>query len=134
MTPQLQSQSAQTEAVVAEDRRKFPRHPGKATAELVREADALRQPLRVELLVISLSGVGLTASEAHKVGDHVRVRLRNDVQRFYKEVRGVIRWVQPIAVGRFRIGVELAARFTAIDMQILKRAGVQMTDGGAVWI
>jgi c-di-GMP-binding flagellar brake protein YcgR len=117
------------------DRRRHARHPGRALAELIREADPARKALRVELVDISLSGVGLLAGDLIKTGDKVRVRLRNVVQRFVKEVRGEVRWVRPTSEGQFRLGIELSTPFSATDMQMLKRAGVDLgTETKGVWI
>jgi len=65
----------------------------------------------------------------------VRVRLRNVVQRFLKEVRGIVRWTETTPDGKFRVGVELNTPFSAVDMQMLKRAGIGTSgDSKRTWV
>lgn len=106
------------------DRRRHARHPGRAQAEIVRESDPLRHVLRVEMIDVSISGVGFVSSMMLRPEERLRVRLRNVVQRFLKEVRAVVRWTMPTADGQYRIGVEVLQPFTALEMQMLRRAGV----------
>jgi hypothetical protein len=117
------------------DRRRHSRHPGRAQAEIVRESDPLRHVLRVEMIDVSISGVGFLSSMALKPDERVRVRLRNVVQRFLKEVRAVVRWTMPTTDGQFRIGVEVLQPFTALEMQMLRRAGVNTpTETNRTWV
>lgn len=134
------SSPAETELVPAEahadpDRRRHSRHPGRAMAEVVRDADPLRHVLRVELLDVSMSGVGVLIGTKLKNDERIRVRLRNVVQRFLKEVRGIVRWSVPTEDGKYRVGVELVTSFTAVDMQMLKRAGIGTTENSSnIWV
>lgn len=117
------------------DRRKHGRHPGRAVAEVIRANDAVRRGLRVDLLDVSLSGIGLCSREQLRNDEHVTVRLQNVIQRFRKEVRGVVRWAIPGGDGTWRVGVELNTPFSALDMQMLKRAGIDITTGsGNIWV
>ena len=104
-------------------------------AELIRESDPLRHVLRVELLDVSMSGAGLLTSALLKNDERIRLRLRNVVQRFLKEVRGIVRWSIPTGDGRHRVGIELATPFSAVDMQMLKRAGIGTTGAASsIWV
>jgi hypothetical protein len=106
------------------ERRRHARHPGRAQAEIVRESDPLRHVVRVEMIDVSISGVGFVSAVPLKPEERIRVRLRNVVQRFLKEVRAIVRWSTPNPDGTYRIGVEVQQPFSALDMQMLRRAGV----------
>lgn len=120
--------------LTADDRRRHQRHPGRALAEVVRESDPLRHVLRVELLDVSATGVGVLTGTAFKHDEQVRVRLRNVVQRFLKEVRGVVRWSTPTPDGKFRVGIEMVCPFSAVDMQMLRRAGIASKGEAPTWV
>jgi c-di-GMP-binding flagellar brake protein YcgR len=123
------------EAFSEADRRRHTRHAGRALAEVVRDSDPLRHVLRVELLDVSMSGVGLLIGTKLKNDERIRVRLRNVVQRFLKEVRGIVRWSIPTENGKYRVGIELLVPFTAVDMQMLKRAGIGTnSDKSNLWV
>jgi len=117
------------------DRRRHARHPGRAQAEVVRESDPLRHVVRVEMIDVSISGVGFLSTMSLKPEERVRVRLRNVVQRFLKEVRAVVRWNMPTPEGQYRIGVEVLQPFTALEMQMLRRAGVNTpAESSRTWV
>lgn len=127
MSLPVESPAVSAELNSDRDRRRHSRHPGRAMAEVVRDSDPLRHVLRVELLDVSMTGVGVLIGAKLKSDERVRVRLRNVVQRFLKETRGIVRWTIPTEDGKFRIGIELTTPFTAVDMQMLKRAGIGTT-------
>jgi PilZ domain len=117
------------------DGRRNRRSPGRANAEIVRDLDTWRRAHGVELIDVSLAGVGFVTSETLVPGERVRVLLKNVVQRFTKELRGVVQWSTPLGDGQHRVGVELESQFSALDMQFLKRAGVQLTTQAArAWV
>lgn len=135
MSLQAESAPTEVESAAEHERRRHLRHPGKAQAEIVRDSDPLRHVLRVELLDVSMSGVGILVGVRLNAQDRLRVRLRNIVQRFLKEVRGVVRWSVEMPDGKHRVGVELLSPFTAADMQMLKRAGIGPTkDSSPTWL
>lgn len=117
------------------DRRRHDRHPGRAVVEVIRANDPLRKGLRVEMLDVSLAGMGFSCQEGLQQGERVTIRVQNVVQRFRKEMRGVVRWSQCLGDGTARVGVELQSSFSALDMQMLKRAGLDITPGaGRLWV
>jgi hypothetical protein len=135
MLSHLEGQSDSGESVSEPDRRRAARHPGRALAEVVRDSDPLRHVLRVELLDVSVTGVGILVGAQLNQQERVRVRLRNVVQRFLKEVHGIVRWIETTPDGKFRVGVELSSPFSAVDMQMLKRAGIGTSgDSKRTWI
>ncbi|MGQ0636224.1 MAG: PilZ domain-containing protein [Planctomycetaceae bacterium] len=133
--PEFSQAAASQGAAHERDRRRHNRHPGRAMAEVIRATDPLRQGSRVELLDVSLSGIGFLTGTALQMGERVTVRLQNVVQRFNKEIRGIVRWVMPFEDGTWRVGVELSSSFTPLEMQHLKRAGLDASTGSArSWI
>ncbi|HTI50361.1 MAG TPA: PilZ domain-containing protein [Planctomycetaceae bacterium] len=135
MLSHLEGQTHTDEPISEPDRRRYLRHPGRALAEVVRDSDPLRHVLRVELLDVSMAGVGILVGTKLNHQERVRVRLRNVVQRFLKEVRGIVRWTETTPDGKFRVGVELNTPFSAVDMQMLKRAGIGTSgDSKRTWV
>lgn len=135
MSLQAEVGSAPVEPAGELDRRRHLRHPGRALVEVVRDSDPLRHVLRVELLDVSMAGVGFLIVNRLNNQERLKVRLRNVVQRFLKEVRGVVRWSVEMPDGKFRVGVELLSPFTAADMQMLKRAGIdRAADSSKSWV
>jgi hypothetical protein len=128
MSTHLENEPIRAPSASETDRRRYARHAGRALAEIIRDSDPLRHVFRVELIDVSMTGIGIVAATPLKPDERVRVRLRNVVQRFLKEARGVVRWTTPDPGGAFRIGVELSAPFTAVDMQMLRRAGIGTKD------
>lgn len=128
--PERQKQAKQQE------RRKHRRLPARASAEFHREKDARRVAVAAEVANISMGGVGLVVSQKLEHGEQLKIRLRNEVQRYSKEVRGIVRWVQPGLNGKYQIGVELLAQLTSLDLQVLARQGqaVCLSESGKVWL
>jgi hypothetical protein len=134
MSSTTETQGAGFPAPLTSERRQHQRHSGKAKVEVVREGDNRRVILPVELYDLSITGLGLVATAPFVPDERIRIRLRNDVRRIAREVRGVVRWAQPLENGKFRIGIELYSRFTALDIQLLKQVGAADESGKKVWI
>jgi hypothetical protein len=134
MPTQAQVQSAPDRVPVVGERRKHQRHPANAMARVIRECDTRRMTLPVELIDISITGLGLLATESFAPEERVKIRLRNDIRRFSKEVHGIVRWAKPTENGKFRVGIELNSRFSSLDMQLLKQVGSSGESGQKVWI
>ena len=116
------------------DRRKHSRHPSKAIVELVREDGTRRISLPVEVVDVSSAGIGLVTVEPFAPDDHIKIRVRNDLRKFYKETHGVVRWAQLTPDGQFRIGVELSARFSSTDLQLLKQLSLTGHSEEKIWV
>jgi hypothetical protein len=134
MSSTAQTQGAGEPVPLAGERRQHPRHSGKAKVEVIRERDSRRSSLPVELYDLSTTGLGLVANASFAPDECLRIRLRNDIRRIAKEVRGVVRWAQLLENGKFRIGVELFSRLTALDIQLLKQVGAAEDTNRKVWI
>ena len=105
------------------ERRSSERHPSRGTATLIRENDHMREGAVGTLHDISIMGLGLLFHDAEllpEVGEGVKVRLRNDVQRVDREVRGTVRHITQVVDGRHLVGIELALRLTPLEVSLLK--------------
>ena len=69
---------------------------------------------------VSLGGLGLDSEEPLELNEQVKIQLRNDIQRFQKEVRGVVRHVTYMEDGVVRIGIELMLRLTPLEVGLLR--------------
>jgi hypothetical protein len=119
---------------VVGERRKYQRHPGNATVRIIRECDPRRVVVHVELVDISVTGLGVLSPQPFAPDERVKIQLRNDVRRFSKEVHGTVRWSKAADDGQFRVGIALNLRFTSLDMQLLKHVGLAGDSGHKVWM
>ena len=87
------------------------------------------------LVDISLAGMRIVSPVLMHEGEQVRLVLRNDIQRFQKDYRGIVRWHLAVPNQAFQIGIELLARVSSVDLMALKRAGLaDSTLRGKVWM
>ena len=117
------------------DRRMYERHLGRASVTIYRDREMLRVGFPATLDNISVTGVQIATSVALDEGEQIKLRLRNDVQRFQQEYRGVVCWRLETPDQTYRIGIQLLTRITSLDLMTFKRVGVQDTaDRGKVWM
>jgi hypothetical protein len=116
------------------ERRQNQRYDGAAIVEIIRESDSRRIYLPVDLVDLSITGIGLVSLESFAPDDRVKIRLHNVVRRVLKDMHGVVRWGHLTGEGMFRVGIELTSRFSALDMQLLKQLGRKGNSGQKVWI
>ncbi len=116
------------------ERRKYQRHSGNAVVRVFRENDPRRLAVPVVLVDLSITGLGIVSPEPFATDERLKIQLRNDVRRFSKEVHGAVRWSLPADDGKFRVGIALSLRFTAVDMQLLKQVGLTGESGHKVWM
>lgn len=119
MSHEYQAPIPAVEYVHSDERRNHPRRVVTATVYVVREWDAAARMLPATVLDISVGGIGLVSWEQLEVGQPVRIRLQNDVQRFLKEARGVVRWMSPTEDGEFRLGIEIRPRLAPNELMSL---------------
>ncbi len=118
-----------------QDRRYRLRHLGRAETILLRDDDVMRAGLRVGLQTISAAALGIVSPVPLRVTEQIKVRLRNDVQRFITEMRGAVRRLEPAGDGSFLIDIELFARLMPLDVMMLRRAGMHdVTYTGPIWV
>jgi hypothetical protein len=134
MSPQAQVKPAGDITTTPGDRRKHQRYRATAAVEVTRENDRRRINSPIELVDLSITGIGLLSLESFAPDDRVKVRLRNVIRRFVKDVHGIVRWAHLTSDGRCRFGVELTSRFSALDMQLLKQLGQKDDPEQKVWV
>ena len=118
-----------------EDRRFRLRHLGRAETIVLRDSDSMRIGLRVGLQTICASALGIISPVALKAGEQIKIKLRNDVQRFATELRGAVRQQESTDDGKFLIGIELFSRLMPLDVMMLRRAGINdVTYTGKIWV
>jgi len=111
------------------------RHLGQAETIVLRDTDVMRIGLRVRLYSIKSSSLSIISPMPLRLGEQVKVKLRNDVQRFATELRGVARRLAPTADDNFLIGIELFSRLMPLDVMMLRRAGVaDVQYAGKIWV
>ena len=103
-----------------DERRSMARHPAKASTTVIRETDMMRAGIDAVLKDVSPTGIGIFLPTALEVGELVKIRLVNQVQRFEKETRGTVRHVTRRDDGTCHIGIELSLRLTPLDVSLLK--------------
>jgi hypothetical protein len=118
-----------------EDRHLRLRHLGRAEIVVLRDCDVMRIGLRVGLQTICASALGIISPVPLRAGEQIKVRLRNEVQRFATELRGAVRQQQPAEDGKFLIAIELFSRLMPLDVMMLRRAGINdVTYVGKIWV
>ena len=124
-----------TRPPTAPERRFMLRYPSTAGAEVIRESDVMRCGYEATLRNVSLAGLGLWLDMPLNINEQVKVRVRNDVQRIEKEMRGVVRHVTPRENFSYLIGIELHSRLTPLEVQLL-RMGIPRDgdDAGPLWV
>jgi PilZ domain len=137
MTMELfESDEHEDAAVLADERRNVPRFYARAIATIYRDNDAMRKGIPCKLHDVSIAGLGLNVEEVDLgLMEPVKVRLQNDVQRFDKEVRGIVRHISVLYDGMYRVGIELGSRLTPLEVSLLKvRPMTGENDGGSTWV
>ncbi len=114
-----------------DDRRDLHRNTGKAFVTLYRDSDVMRNGIPGTLKDISAAGIGLELDQTLEHGEQLKIRLQNIVQRFDREVRGLVRHVDELPEGRYLVGIELYTRLLPRDVQMLK---VLIDNDGPTWI
>jgi hypothetical protein len=111
------------------------RHLGRAETLVLRDCDAMRIGLRVGLQTICAAALGIISPVPFNAGEQIKIRLRNDVQRFATEMRGAVRNQEPTGDGNFLVGIELFSRLMPLDVMMLRRAGINdVTYVGKIWV
>ena len=98
------------------------------TARIIREMDMMRGGHDAVLRGVSTSQVVLEGPPGLNLQDQIKVKLHHVVQRFDKEVRGLVRQIEPIDAKLQRITVELFTRLTPIEVSVLKM-GIDASSG-----
>jgi hypothetical protein len=104
-----------------------PKEPGpqaqrtaRTTARIIREMDMMRAGYDAVLRGVDTSQLVLEGPPGLNPQDQIKIKLHHVVQRFDKEVRGLVRTIEPIDAQLQRITVELFTRLTPIELSVLK--------------
>ena len=118
----------------AKERRCLVRYPSNAGAVIIRETDFMRLGTDARVRNVSLGGLGLDSEEPLELNEQVKIQLRNDIQRFQKEVRGVVRHVTYMEDGVVRIGIELMLRLTPLEVGLLRMGIKPEGEPASQWV
>lgn len=99
-------------------RRELPAGP--ANASIVRDNDAMRTGAAAHLVNVDTGELVLALPEALPLREQIKIRVRNDVQRFEKELRGVVGNCSGGA-GAYYVTIELYTRLTPLDVSLLRQ-------------
>ncbi len=87
------------------------------------------------VLDISMSSLLLSTRGPFTVDEQIKIRLRNVVQRFEKEARGVVRKVDANADGSTTLTLELLTRLSALEVSLLKMGiATGQAGSGSRWV
>lgn len=134
-TPPAEQPEAALRTGVRKDRRSYQRHLGHAEVYVIRDTDVMRDGVQVRLENISAAGMGILSPVPFRVDEQLKFRLRNEVQRFSANLRGIVRWMEPKGDGSYLCGIELFTRLMPFDVMMLRRAGVgDQSDPSREWV
>ena len=102
------------------ERRLMVRYPSKASTSVIRESDVMRMGIDAVLKDISGAGLGVIMKTPLRIGEQIKLSLRNEIQRLQKETRGVVRHVTEHDDGTYDVGIELTARLTPLEVSLLR--------------
>jgi hypothetical protein len=105
-----------------------PKPTASTTARVIREMDMMRAGYDALLRGVSASQLVLEGPPGLSPQDQIKIKLRHVVQRFEKEVRGLVRTIEPLDGQIERITVELFTRLTPIEVSVLKM-GIDASSG-----
>jgi hypothetical protein len=122
------------QAAAAPQRRFMLRYPTSSGAAVVRDTDTMRCGVEASLKNVSLTGIGLTMEIELAINEQVQIRVRNEIQRIEKEVRGIVRHVTPRDGAGYYVGIELYSRLTPLEVGLLRMGLARDLSAGALWL
>jgi hypothetical protein len=113
-----------------------PRAPkASSTARLIRETDRMRTGIDAVVLEASTGSLSLYTQGQFAVDEQVKIRLKNVVQRFEKETRGLVRNIGAHPDGSTVLGIELLSRLSALEVSLVKMGiASPQADSGSKWV
>jgi hypothetical protein len=102
------------------ERRFMIRYPSNANVTFLRESDKMRNGVDAKLENVSTTGIGIRAPIPLEINEQVKLRLRNEVQRFEKDARGTVRHCTAASEQEYLVGIELIVRLTPLEVSFLK--------------
>ena len=107
-----------------DEQRRYVRHRARGRATLYRSSDRMRLGLTVELWDLAVEGVSLISPIPLPIGELLQFTVRNEIQRYARDLRGAVRWCDPWDKDKFRIGIELFVRLPGGEISLLKGNGL----------
>jgi hypothetical protein len=101
-----------------------------STGLVIREADRMRTGIEAVVLDVSTGFLSLWTSSRFTLDEQIKIRLRNVVQRFEKEARGLVKKIDSNEDGSTIVGVELLTRLSPLEVSMLKM-GIASPDAGS---
>jgi hypothetical protein len=113
-----------------------PRAPrASSTAVVVRESDRMRTGIDAGVLDVSTGTLSLSTQGRFAVDEQVKIRLRNVVQRFEKETRGLVQKIESDDDGSTTLTIELLSRLSALEVSLVKMGIPSPNAGsGSEWV
>jgi hypothetical protein len=113
-----------------------PRLPkASSTAVVIREADRMRTGIEAAVLDVATGTLTLLTHGQFAVDEQIKIRLKNVVQRFAKETRGLVRKVTPNGDGPTTLTVELLSRLSALEVSLVKMGIASSQEGStSKWV
>jgi hypothetical protein len=113
-----------------------PRLPkASSTAVVIREADRMRTGIEAAVLDVATGTLTLLTHGQFAVDEQIKIRLKNVVQRFAKETRGLVRKVTANGDGPTTLSVELLSRLSALEVSLVKMGIASSQEGStSKWV
>jgi hypothetical protein len=105
-------------------------HRASSTGLVIREADRMRTGIEAVVLDVSTGFLSLWTNGRFALEEQVKIRLRNVVQRFEKEARGLVKKIDSNEDGSTIVGIELLTRLSALEVSLVKM-GIASPDAGS---
>ncbi len=106
-----------------------------STAVVIRESDRMRTGIDAAVLEVETGTLTLLTYGQFVVDEQIKIRLKNVVQRFEKETRGLVRKVTANEAGATTLSVELLSRLSALEVSLVKM-GIASSEEGSTskWV
>ncbi len=106
-----------------------------STAIVIRESDRMRTGIDAAVLDVETGTITLLTYGEFTVDEQIKIRLKNVVQRFEKETRGLVRKVNAGAAGAATLSVELLSRLSALEVSLVKMGIASSQEGStSKWV
>ena len=80
----------------------------------------MRIGIDAAVLDVSTGLLSRSTTGSFAVDEQVKIRLKNVIQRFEEEARGLVRLAEPDQDGSTRLSIELLTRLSALEVSLVK--------------
>jgi hypothetical protein len=91
-----------------------------STAVVIRESDRMRTGIDAAVLDVATGTLTLLSYGQFAAEEPIKIRLKNVVQRFEKETRGLVKKVTAGNAGVTTLDIELLSRLSALEVSLVK--------------